>query len=338
MITLDKIASSTARLALPREVEISPHIEAKEGNVLAVRALMEKSVYDRLELTTGRMAKINRGDVLAGTLGYRRALKGFVGVVPDSIHVGDTIHVLNLGGVLGLCVGRTPELGPPLEVEVLGAVLLDGKPANISQNALPARDTLPPGPPLVVVAGTCMNSGKTAAASEIVKRFAQAGLKVAAAKLSGVACLKDTLDMEDHGAIATLSFLDCGLPSTAHVKDLAPYARAILADLATKNPDVIVVELGDGILGDYRVGTFFSDPDLVRATKAVVLCANDLVAAWGAQKLLGEWHIPITVVSGPVTDNQTGTEYISQELKLPAANAMSDGRNLFGIVYEEIRK
>ena len=52
-ITLDKIASSTARLELPREVEMSPHIEAKEGNVLAVRALMEKSVYDRLELTTG---------------------------------------------------------------------------------------------------------------------------------------------------------------------------------------------------------------------------------------------------------------------------------------------
>ena len=133
-VTLDKIASSTARLELPREVEVSPHIEAKEGNVLAVRALMEKSVYDRLELTTGRMAKINRGDILAGTLGYRRALKGFVGIVPDSIHVGDTIHVLNLGGVLGVCVGRTPELGAPLEVEVLGAVLLDGKPANIAQN------------------------------------------------------------------------------------------------------------------------------------------------------------------------------------------------------------
>ena len=81
-IILDKIASSTARLELPREVEISPHIEPKEGNVLAVRALMEKSVYDRLELTTGRMAKINRGDVIAGTLGYRRALKGFVGIVP----------------------------------------------------------------------------------------------------------------------------------------------------------------------------------------------------------------------------------------------------------------
>ena len=71
------------------------------GPVLAVRALMEKSVYDRLELVSGRMAKINKGDVMAGTLGYRRALKGFVGIVPDSIHAGDTIHVLNLGGVLG---------------------------------------------------------------------------------------------------------------------------------------------------------------------------------------------------------------------------------------------
>src|SRR2546426_9748844 len=97
-ITLDKIASSTARLELPREVEISPHIEAKEGNVLAVRALMEKSVYDRLELTTGRMAKINKGDVMAGTLGYRRALEGFVGPNPHSLYLGGTTHAPNSRG------------------------------------------------------------------------------------------------------------------------------------------------------------------------------------------------------------------------------------------------
>src|ERR1700694_3460008 len=63
----------------------------KEGIVLAVRALMEKSVYDRLELVSGRMAKINKGDVMAGTLGFRRALKGFVGVGPESMPGGGTI-------------------------------------------------------------------------------------------------------------------------------------------------------------------------------------------------------------------------------------------------------
>ena len=86
------------------------------------------------------MAKINKGDVMAGTLGYRRALKGFVGTIPESIHVGDTIHVLNIGGVLGVCIGKNPDVGSPLEVEVLGSVLLDGKPANIAQNALAPRD------------------------------------------------------------------------------------------------------------------------------------------------------------------------------------------------------
>jgi len=337
-ITLDKIASSTARLDLPKNVEVSAHIEAREGNVLAVRALMEKSVYDRLELVSGRMAKINKGDVIAGTLGYRRALKGFVGTIPESIHAGDTIHVLNLGGVLGICIGKNPDVGSPLEVEVLGAVMRNGVPANIAQNAIPPREDLPECPPLIVVAGTCMSAGKTAAASEIVKRFAQSGSRVAAAKLSGVAALKDTLDMEDHGAFATLSFLDCGLPSTACVRDLAPYARAILGELVAKGPDVIVLELGDGILGDYHVGSFFEHADLVRATRAVVMCANDLVAAWGACKLMEEWRIPITVISGPVTDNQTGTDYISRELKLPAANAKTEGRSLFGIVYEQIHR
>ena len=67
-----------------------------------------------------------------------------------------------------------------------------------------------------------MNSGKTYAATEIIKHLARAGLRVAAAKLAGVACLRDTLNMQDHGAIKTLSFLDCGLPSTVALTDLAP--------------------------------------------------------------------------------------------------------------------
>jgi len=55
-----------------------------------------------------------------------------------------------------------------------------------------------------------MNSGKTYAATELIKQATRAGLRVAAAKLSGIACLRDTLNMADHGAIAIASFLDCG--------------------------------------------------------------------------------------------------------------------------------
>ena len=40
-----------------------------------------------------------------------------------AIAAGDTIEVLNLGGVLGRCTAGNPDLGPPFTAEVLGAVL-----------------------------------------------------------------------------------------------------------------------------------------------------------------------------------------------------------------------
>ena len=67
---------------------------------------------------------------------------------------------------------------------------------NIADVALPAARALwDQTAPLVVIAGACMNSGKTYAATEIIQLGTRAGLRVAAAKLSGVACLRDTLNM-----------------------------------------------------------------------------------------------------------------------------------------------
>src|SRR2546426_4687639 len=104
-----------------------------------------------------------------------------------------------------------------------------------------------------------MNSGKTYAATEIIKQATRAGLRVAAAKLSGIACLRDTLNMADHGAIATASFLDCGLPSTVGAGDLGPIAKGIIARLNESAPDLIVIELGDGILGGFFVESVFGE-------------------------------------------------------------------------------
>ncbi len=335
---IDKIGSSTINVKLKREEDIEAHCEAKTGSVIVVRAMMEKNVYDRLELVTGRMAKINRGDVIAGVLGHRRALKGFVGVVPETIHPGDVLHILNLGGVIGRCTSRNLDLGPPLEVEVLGMVDRGGKVANIAEKALPLLSKLDVCAPLVVVAGTCMHSGKTHVASELIQRFSRNGARVAGCKLTGIACLKDTLDMEDHGAFATMSFLDCGLPSTAMVEDVAPVAKAILAGLTEKKPDLIVVELGDGIIGGYQVPTFFEDRQILTHVKALVMCANDLVAAWGANELMRKGGLKISCIAGPVTDNEMGTTYVRESMGLPAANAITSGRELYGIVYEEVRR
>ena len=70
--------------------------------MVIVEVLNNKSTYNTLELTSGRMAKLGKGDIVAGALGHRRALFGYSGHVPESLRPGDVIQMLNIGGVLGV--------------------------------------------------------------------------------------------------------------------------------------------------------------------------------------------------------------------------------------------
>jgi hypothetical protein len=333
-IEADKIGSATSPLRLARSLKVAPENGVpRAGDVVVVRVLTDNATYNMLELPTGRLAKVNPGDVVVGVLGRRRALKGFVGDVPETIKAGDTLHLLNLGGVIGKCSGHHSSLNDAIQVEVIGLATDDsGELINIGDVALPRREHLGTSAPMVVIAGACMNSGKTYAATELIQLGTRAGWKVAAAKLSGVACLRDTLNMSDHGAIATASFLDCGLPSTVDMADLAPVAKAIIARLNESNPDLIVVELGDGILGGYSVESVFEDEEIRAAMTALIFCASDYVGAWGGIELFRRRGIEVDLVAGSVTDSQMGEDYIEREFNVPAANVRRNGTKLFEIV------
>jgi hypothetical protein len=338
VIDVDKIGSATSPLGLAKTVALVSGCDStKAGDVVVVRALTDSATYNMLELPTGRLAKINPGDLLLGVLGRRRALKGFVGDVPASLQSGDQLHLLNMGGVIGYCTGHHSSLGDAIKLEVIGLVCDEsGRVMNIADAALPPRTTLGETAPIIMIAGTCMNSGKTYAATELIKQATRAGLRVAAAKLSGVACLRDTLNMADHGAVTTASFLDCGLPSTVDVADLAPSAKAIIARLNEVSPDLIIIELGDGILGGYSVETVFADGELLEATAALVFCASDYVGAWGGIELLRRRGVEVDVISGSVTDSKMGEDYIKTQFSVPAANARREGGALFELVMASV--
>lgn len=324
-IKLDKIASSTITLDIPDEVELIESVEAKEGNVLVVRALREKNVYNQLELVDGEMAPIRAGDVFAGVLGARRALHGFVGHVPEAVRVGDTLQVLNLGGTLGICTSANASVGEPLPVEVLGSVRINGDATgpNIRKYGIPWRDTLPECRPIVMISGTCMNSGKTTAAAKIVEGLTASGYRVGAAKLAGVALMRDINKMRASGAVNALCFVHAGLPSTVNREHVVPAAKGVLHELSKNGVDVLVVELGDGILGGYGVSELLADAEIKAHTAVSIACANDPVGAWGIKKILHEeYGIRVDVISGPATDNQVGVEFVQGNLGVRAANGL----------------
>ncbi|MGB3543190.1 MAG: hypothetical protein WBA11_09725, partial [Rubrivirga sp.] len=161
-LTVDHVASSAGPCGLGHDVQVSPYVVAEEGYVLAVRALDDKDVYNQLEGADGVFRRIEKGQTLVASLGERQALKGYSGRIPRHVAPGDTLHVQNMGGILGKVATPHPDLGPALRVEVLGAVLEGDPPrhARIQDTAIEPVETLQVSAPLVMVSGTAMNTGK----------------------------------------------------------------------------------------------------------------------------------------------------------------------------------
>lgn len=339
-VVVDKIASVAQHSELGHELRLSADIPCEEGVLIAVRVLNNKTRYNQLELTSGRMATVNQGDVVVGALGHRKALRGYSGHLPAELKRGDSIQLLNIGGVLGVCDSANPDVGPPFDCEVLGTVLhfpylgeRIGVPARAGVTSLDSEAILhTQGVPVVALAGTCMDSGKTAASCAIVGRLRHLGLRVAACKATGVSLRRDILAMEDAGASDTMIFSDLGIVTTTASNGPA-LTRSLLSSLAKPKPDVIVLELGDGLLGAYGVEAILSDASIRDALTVVILCANDPVSAWGGAKILREqFEIEPTVVTGPATDNSVGVDQITERLALPAINALSNGVALGDLV------
>ncbi len=343
-VVVDKIASVTQAVGLSHEVRISTDIPAEEGVIVVVEVLTNKSTYNTLELTSGRMAKVGKGDIVVGALGHRKALFGYSGHVPESLRAGDVIQMLNIGGVLGICDSVNPDKGKPFDCRVLGVVLQFpylgeriGVPARAGYRRLDYDAPLDAkGVPVVALAGTCMEAGKTAAACAIVARMRHRGLVVDAFKATGVSLRRDILAMADAGARNTMIFTDLGVITTTP-KTGPALTRTMLTELAAAKPDVIVFELGDGLMGTYGVDSILSCDDIRRALTGVVLSANDPVAAWGGVRLLRErFSIEPCVVTGPATDNAVGVEIIEQQMNVPAFNALSSGAALGDRVIETL--
>jgi len=343
-IHVDKIGSVTRNLRIRPEVTLTPDIVCQPGAVLAGRLVGEKSTYNQLEDVHGRLNRLHGGDIILGALGHRNALQGYVGVVPDSLKPGDRIHVLNMGGVMGRCVSHAPDVGAPFELEVLGQVLTFpdfgsrlGQPAFIQQGALPRGGDLPTCP-VVYIAGTCMNAGKTHAACALVRRFRQAGLRVGGVKLTGVSLMRDVLAMRDDGAVAVADFTDAGIPTT-NPATAVEGARAVFASLAGRNLDVIVAETGDGILGEYGVQAVLADPDLRGLGAAFLLCANDPVGVLGGvRELEAAYGIQVDVVTGPATDNAVGVAFVERATGIAGLNARTQAQALADFVLAKLQK
>jgi hypothetical protein len=132
-----------------------------------------------------------------------------------------------------------------------------------------------------------MNAGKTAAACALVRELTRQGKVVDCVKTTGVSLRRDLLAMEDAGARRTALFTDFGVVATTR-PTLPPSRAPPLPGLRSRPGRSRPAGGGAGgrSLGAYGVDAILAAPDLRAAFRAVVLAANDPVAAWGGVTLL----------------------------------------------------
>ncbi len=91
----------------------------------------------------------------------------------------------------------------------------------------------------------------------------------------GVSLRRDILAFEDAGARRTMIFTDLGIVTTTERSGPA-LTRTMLTELAAGKPDVIVFELGDGLLGTYGVDAILERPDITRRAHRPWCCPRTI--------------------------------------------------------------
>ena len=283
----------------------------REGDIVLVEAMSDTGAYKEMEDLHGHGMRVYKQQRFIAVLGNRESSKYLVGGLPEgglpiSENGDTTVHLLASGGIMGICKESPHYMGPPSVFRCWGLLKRNAFPINTQDSIIYVQGELHQSKPLLLVAGTATDVGKTTVTSNIIQRLVyDHKLKVAATKLAGTGCLEDTLQHRDAGAAITLDFPDVGLPSTYTSADKYMIGiRTLLTRANEQQPDIIVSELGGDIIWG-NIPTLLTAPDIMQHVIGLVLVPFDVLSAIGTMQLLREWNVtvPVYIINSPFRNN-----------------------------------
>lgn len=298
------------------------HVAPQAGDVVLAR-VNKLGQHVAIMLPDGRRANLFEGDEILVAYGDRYAPDQFEGEVPDNL--GRT-HLLAAGGLAGTVISAHSLMKAPTQIEPLG-LLSDARGVVTLRRCAPFTTVAPQdvqvlarvGKPLVIgVLGTSMNSGKTTTVASIVRGLSKAGLVVAAGKATGTGAPGDPGLFRDSGASSVLDFTDFGYGSTYRLEHQQVRALlvSLIGELAAKGPDVVVVEIADGLFQG-ETARLVADPVFKAHVDKVVFAAGEALGATAGQLLLSGLGLPPVAISGMLTASPLAKREAANSLDVP---------------------
>jgi molybdopterin-guanine dinucleotide biosynthesis protein len=189
-------------------------------------------------------------------------------------------------GIVG-CLEREPPSNSVHAAESAVDFLCDGlvldsqrRPVNIREFAVkPGGGSV--STPIVMVAATSSESGKTVLTGNLIRRLSDAGVRVGALKVTGTGGVLDSLHHQKSGAVAVLDNVDAGLISTYCDTDkFRQKIPLIFRQIENLGVDVIFAELGGDVLSANNPEIFRIE-ELMDNTLLLLVISNDALAAAG---------------------------------------------------------
>lgn len=298
---------------------VLPRSDRVESGDVMLAGLERIGKNTGLELTNGRRCNLHKGDLMAVVLGHRYATRQFEGYATTD---GDECDLLSMGGLAGSVATKHVGIPDPTRLRVLGSICDSaGQPLNLRRFE-PVCPVIMRDPPLIVVCGTSMDSGKTYTAMSIVVGLRKQGYQVASIKLTGTATGRDLWSMQDAGANPALDFVDAGFASTylAPLHELLRAHDLLCAQAAARGADIIVMEIADGLL-ERETAALLQTCNFTRTVDAWVLAATEPLSAVGGLSLLTLWGITPIAISGVVTMSPLAMREVNSAIPIPCIPA-----------------
>jgi len=300
---------------------LTGEVKPAAGDLLLAR-VDSLGQHPRLELTTSRRAEMFEGDEIAVVFGNRYAPDQFEAIVPDRM---EPCRLVAAGGVAARLLNSHRRMKRATRITPLGLLAdAEGNPLNLMSFRLSQPAAINPEPLVLVVAGTSMNAGKTTACASLVKGLVRHGLQVAAAKITGTGAGSDYRSLVDAGADPVYDFLDAGYVSTYRIDrhDLVDIVMILGGHLAAGNPDVIVLEVADGLL-QRETARLFVTAEFTSWVDGVVFAANDALGAQAGVAWLAARQLPVIAITGVLTSSPLAIREAEAATGLPVYNTMA---------------
>ena len=269
------------------------------GDLIIARV---KSIGSHAALITSdaKRLRLYRDDIILGVTGNRYASDAYEAkITPDG-----PLHLVTASGMCATVLNRHSDQGDPTGLELLGRVCNAGKPINLIESCFAPRTPSSARANVVFVLGSGMNAGKTTTSRRLVKALLRCGLRVAASKLTGSVSHRDLYEYESTGAHDVRDFSQYGFPSTygCTLSELEQLFLTMVADAEQARPDVIVMEIADGVL-QRETAAILSSAVCRSFVFGTVLAAPCALSSLQGVHQIAQYGHTVLAVSGPISNS-----------------------------------